>query len=909
MKAHSRTRAAVLSELETDRAGLDTAEARRRLETYGENRIEEADAPSAFGILVDQFRDYLVYILLVAVVLSVGVGVFPGESPQYGEATIILFILLGNGLFGFYQDYRAERSIAALAELSTPTAVVSRDGQRTEVGAETLVPGDVVFLNQGDAVPADARLLEAESLSTTEAPLTGESLQVRKDTAPVDEDAPVAERTSMVYQGTDVVRGSGVAAVTRTGMDTEIGAIADEINSTVDEKTPFQREVDEMGRTLGLVIPLFVVVIALIQWFVTGTDWITLVLLGVGLVVAAIPEALPAIVTFSLALGSRRMLEQNALVRRLPVVESLGSVNYIVTDKTGTLTEGTMTVRKVYCDGAVVSVTGVGTDTGGSFEADGDADVDAEAVEAVLRCGVYCNNAGRTVEGFTGDPTEIALLVAGEKAGVEDAPERQRVIPFSSDRKRMTTVAADSTAYTKGAPEVVLDRCDRILVDGEAVPLTAERRREVEAQVSAFAGDALRVLGFARKTVDDVDADEDVVESGLVFLGLQAMRDPPREGVAEAVADCRTAGIRVVMATGDDVDTARAIGEQLGFDPDGVLTGREVETLSDEELATAVRETEIFARVSPHHKVRILDALKRGEFHVAMTGDGVNDAPALKKADVGVAMGCQGTDVAKKSSDIVLQDDDFATIRDAIREGRTIFDNVRKVTNYLLSTNSAEVMFVFLGTLVGAFFFPDALRGGDAVVLTAVMILWVNFSTDGPPAIALAADEAVPGVMERPPRAPDESIIDGSILAMIGLTGPLAAAVFLPLFFLNVQDLTLAQSVLFTALAMFEIVMFQVVRREYRLGTFSNGWLLVAVALAFVGHLAVLYTPLAGLFEVVPLTVDHWTLVGAALVVFTALIVGVQWLLLRRFGARSGASGTGESAGFDRETAPSSGDD
>ena len=895
MREHSQPGGEVLSNLETDEEGLDEAEAKRRLEEHGANRILETEAPSALEIFLDQFRDYLVYILMIAVVLSLGVGVLPGEEPRYSEGFIILFILVGNGLFGFYQDYRAERSIAALSEMSTPTGVVKRGGERREIGAEHLVPGDIIYLAQGDSVPADGRLLEAESLSTTEAPLTGESLQVRKSTEPVDADAPVAERSNMVYKGTDAVRGRGVAVVTRTGMDTELGGIADELRSTVAEKTPFQQEVDEMGRTMGVLIPGFVVVIALVQGFVTGTDWVTLLLLAVSLVVAAIPESLPAIVTFSLALGSRRMLEHDALVRRLPVVESLGSVNYIITDKTGTLTEGTMTVQTVFGGGEEVSVEAVGTESAGGIATDGGS---PEAIEAVLRCGVYCNNARRTTDGFSGDPTEVALLVAGERAGIDadDAPARRRVVPFSSERKRMTTVHGDSTAYMKGAPEVMLDRCDRVLEDGEAVALTDERRRAIADRVSTYAGNALRVLGFARKRVADPAVEDAELESEMVFLGLQAMMDPPREGARAAVEDCRTAGIQVVVATGDDLDTAKAIGSQLGFDPDGALTGREVERLDDDELAVAVRETEIFARVSPNHKVRILDALKDGKYHVAMTGDGVNDAPALKKADVGVSMGVQGTDVANKSSDIVLLDDDFVTIRDAIREGRTIFHNVRKVTYHLLATNSAEVMFVFLGTLLGAFLFPGALSGGDAVVLSAVMILWVNFATDGPPAIALAADEAVPGIMERPPRDPDEPILDAGILSMIAVTGPVAALVFLPLFFLYIETLTLAQSVLFTALVMFELVMFQVVRREYRLPPFSNAWLVIAVAVAALAHLAVLYTPLARWFDVVPLAADHWVLVVATLLVFSFAILAIQRLLMRRFGSRNGPS-VDESAG------------
>lgn len=888
MAVHGLSDEEVLDEYDVDHDGLSESEAQRRLEEHGPNKIEEIESPSALEILVDQFRDYLVYILMVALLLSVGVGVIEGEDPRWGEAIIIGLILVGNGLFGFYQDYRAEQSIAELKQLAIPDATVIRDGSPTEVDATTLVPGDILRLDQGDAVPADARLLESESLACAEAALTGESTQVSKKVGEIEEATPVAEQSNMVFKGTDVVRGRGIAVVVETGMDTEIGAIAGELQAAEKEKTPFEREVDEMGRRLSYLISGFVAVIAVIQAVITGTDWVTLFLLAIGLVVAAIPEALPVIVTFALALGSRRMLERNALVRRLPVVESLGSVNYILTDKTGTLTRGTMTVQNVYGGGQEATVTGRGTDPDGEIETDGDR---ATAVDETLRCGVYCNNATQTEDGFDGSPTETALLVSGLKAGIDlDGRERVRSVPFSSDRKRMTTVMDDGVAYMKGAPGAVLERCNHVLIDGEKRPLTDEQRETIEQRRSEYAGEALRVLAFAKKPVDDPEADEDAIESDMVFLGLQAMIDPPRQEVTDAIADCRTAGISVVMATGDDPDTAQAIGAELGFAADRVVTGPEVEEMSEDELTEAVQDVEIFARVSPKHKVKLLRALKDQDLHVAMTGDGVNDAPALKNADVGIAMGQQGTAVAKKSSDIILQDDNFVTIRDAIAEGRAIFDNIRKVTNYLLSTNAGEVMFVFLGSIIGALFFQDIfVENPDAVVLTAVMILWVNFVTDGPPAIALAADDRAEDVMDRPPREAEESIIDKKMIGMIAGTGPLAAIVFLPLFFLLVEsNFTLAQTTLFTALAMFEILMFQVIRREYGLSILSNRYLGVAVGVAFLAQLVVLYTPLRNLFEVLPLGLFEWGLIAAGLVVFGAIILVYQQVLINRFGQRAG---------------------
>ncbi|MEF8880720.1 MAG: HAD-IC family P-type ATPase, partial [Candidatus Nanohaloarchaea archaeon] len=464
---------------------------------------------------------------------------------------------------------------------------------------------------------------------------------------------------------------------------------------------------------------------------------------------------------------------------------------------------------------------------------------------------------------------------------------------FSSDRKRMTVVTEDDKAYMKGAPETVLERCDRILIDGEEKELTDERKEEIIDKNHEYARGALRVLGFAHKQVEGDQSDEEI-ESSMVFLGLQGMMDPAREEVKDAVKDCRTAGIGVIMATGDNIETAKAIGKELGFNPEGALTGPEIEEMSDKKLQKEVIDTEIFARVTPQHKVRISKALQSKNYNVAMTGDGVNDAPALKNSDVGIAMGQRGTDVAKKSSDMILQDDNFVTIRDAISEGRAIFDNIRKVTNQLLSTNSGEVMFVFLGTLIGGFFYPEQFAGADAVVLTAVMILWVNFASDGPPAIALGEDPKVEGIMERDPRDPDEPILDKKILYMIAVTGPLAAIIMLPLFFLNIQNFVLAQTMLFMALAFFEIAMFQVIRRDYGLKLMDNKYLMAAILISSLSHLAILYTPISSVFGVTPLGLKHWAYVGAALGVFLVLEFALRRSLSRKYGNRINELGKGK---------------
>jgi Ca2+-transporting ATPase len=888
MSWYSKSVEEVFSELNADEDGLSSDEAEERLEKQGKNRIEDEDSTSMLGIFISQFQDNLIYLLMAAGILSVAVGFLPGHDFEYTEAAIIFLILFANGIFGFIQDYRAEKSIEALKKMSTPNTTVLRDGKKKEIDSTELVAGDVIFLETGDAVPADARLIETESLHTDEAALTGESVNVYKSSEVVDEDSAVADRENMVFMNTHVVKGRGKAVIVETGMDTQVGDIASEIEDAEQKQTPFQEEVDTLGRRIGILVIGIISLVALIQVLLTGAGWMTVFLLAIGLSVAAIPESLPAIVTLTLALGSKKLLKKDALVRRLPVVEALGSVDHIVTDKTGTLTEGVMTVEKLYFQGEEFDVTGRGTDVEGRFEKDGH-ETDKGYLNPLLECGVYCNNAEEADHeemDFRGEPTEVALLVSGMKADLEDDKERVRALPFSSDRKRMTVITEDETAYMKGAPEIVLDRCDKILVDGEEKELSDEKRQEILDKNTEFAREALRVLGFARKNVDDVEADEDEIESEMVFLGLQGMIDPAREEVKGAVDDCRTAGIGVVMATGDNVETAKAIGEKLGFDPEGAMTGPELDDLTDEELEEAVTEVEIFARVSPEHKVRISKALQNQGYNVAMTGDGVNDAPALKNSDVGIAMGQRGTDVAQKSSDMVLQDDNFVTIRDAIAEGRAIFDNIRKVTNQLLSTNSGEVMFVFLGTLIGGFLFPEQFQTTESVVLTAVMILWVNFASDGPPAIALGEDPKVEGIMERSPRGRDEPIIDKKILAMIAFTGPVAALVMLPLFFMNIENFMLAQTMLFMALAFFELAMFQVIRRDYGLKLKDNKWLIAMIGLSTLSHLAVLYTPLAAMFGVVPLGLQQWVYIAGSLAVFVVIEVAFRRMLSRKYGDR-----------------------
>jgi len=878
MDWHSVPLEQILDELDTDTDGLSTAEAENRLDEFGPNELQREEGVSPIRILISQFQDILIYLLFIAALISVAVGFLPGQEPEYVEAVLILGILVANGLFGFIQDYRAERAIQALRDLSTPDATVRRDGERRDIDSVSVVPGDVIVIEQGDAIPADARLIESTALETNESALTGESANVPKEPGTVDTETPVADRSNMVFMNTSAVAGRGRAVVIGTGMDTQVGSIAAQLAATEDRETPFQREVDRLGRRIGMGVLALIALVAVVQFVFTEATILSIALVAITLAVAAVPEGLPAVVTLTLALGSRKLLDRNALIRNLPVVESLGSVDVIVTDKTGTLTENTMTVTKCYFSGRTYEISGTGTEVTGDFSRDGDT-VDPDELEPLLRAGQVCNNAegdGETGE-FTGDPTEVALLVSARKASLETTVERIAEVPFSSDRKRMTVIVdgESPTAYMKGAPAVVLDRCDRILEDGEAVEVTEEHRKRVKERTSEFASDALRVLGFAYREGVDPDAADEAIESNLVFLGLQGMIDPPRSEVPGAVAECRKAGIRVVMATGDNIDTARAIGREVGFDVGGAMDGAEFEAVTDDDVGEVVESTDVFARVSPSHKVRLLDALQANGHNVAMTGDGVNDAPALRSADVGISMGERGTDVAKQAADMVLLDDNFVTIRDAVAEGRGIFDNIRKFVNYLLSANAGEVLVVFLGVLVGSALFPTQFAAQEeALILTPVMLLWINLVTDGLPALAIGADPKADDVMEREPRESEEGVISTRMVVSILGIGGIMTLTGLLLFFYGLVatgGLIAAQTILFTFLVVVEVVRIQVIRRRYGHGITSNKWLIGAIGTTIVLQLAVLYSPFNRFFGVEPLDGAEWGLVLLGFVGFLVL--------------------------------------
>ena len=886
---YSQDKDTVFEKLDTSEEGLSSEDAERRLEKFGENEIDAGNEIHPLKIFIDQFKDFLIYLLFFAAFISIAIGFFPGHEPEYVDAGLIFLILLANGIFGFVQDYQAEKSIEALRDMSSPEATVLRDGNKKVIDSREVVPGDIVFIEQGDAIPADSRIISTTNLATDESALTGESVQVTKDTEVLESDTPLAERKNMVFMNTSAVTGRGKAVVTDTGMDTEVGDIANQLSEAGDKSTPFQEEVDKLGKKIGYGIILIIIFVAITQLSMTSSGFISVLLVAITLAVAAVPEGLPAVVTLSLAMGSKKMLKKNALVRRLPVVESLGSVDYIVTDKTGTLTEDKMTVRKLYFNHEVYDVTG-GATGDGSFEKEGE-EVSPESFDELLECGYICNNAEESEDGFIGDPTETALIVSAQKAGLTPEPERVDEIPFSSERKRMTVITEKEgghRAYMKGATEFVLERCDRYLKDGEVKELDDETRQEILDMNSEFASQALRVLAFASKDIETPEADDDEIESDMVFLGLQGMIDPPREEVKGAVEDCRNAGVSVVMATGDNIETAKAIGEQVGFDPEGAMTGNEIDQLSHEELKEKVEEVEVFARVSPSNKVDILKALQENGHRVGMTGDGVNDAPAIKNSDVGISMGIRGTDVAEQSSDMVLQDDNFVTIRDAIEAGRGIFDNIRKFVNYLLSANAGEVLVVFFGILIGSFFFKDVFNDpatGGALILTPVMLLWINLVTDGLPALALGADPTSPDVMDRPPRTKDEGVISKRMMFSIVMIGILMAVTMLPLFFYNIgTSIVKAQTILFTAMVVFELGRIQIIRRRYHQSIFSNKWLVMALGGSLVLQLLIIYTPVRKLLDLAVLTPIDWLEIIVAFGGFVVLSVGLVKLEDHIFG-------------------------
>jgi P-type Ca2+ transporter type 2C len=899
MDPHRQTADGVLAALGTDaRSGLTQGQAQERLRRYGRNELAGDAAIPAWRKFLGQFTDLLVILLIIAASISAGLWLYERDSALPYEAIAIFAIVLLNALMGYVQQARAEQALAALQQMSAAHAGVIRDGTRQSIPATDLVPGDIILVEDGDSVPADGRLIHSTALQTAEAALTGESLPVSKDTAVITGEAALGDRHNMIFSGTAATYGRGRAVVTSTGMNTEMGRIAGMLKDAPDEITPLQKELDRVGKVLGVtvvVIALVMIATILLVQNVRGLSAIfDVLILGVALAVAAVPEGLPAVVTAVLSLGVQRMAKRKAIVRHLAAVETLGSASIIATDKTGTLTKNEMTVRVVVTASDRVTFTGTGYAPEGEMRRD-----DGEAIKGALqfelrRALATADRASNAVlqkrDGrwsVQGDPTEGALIVAARKAGLHadelDARfNRIAEVPFSSERKLMSTLHSDVEtpdsvfALTKGAPGILLDRCSWELVGKDAKPLTAGRRSEILKTNDGLADQALRTLGVAfrqlPKGVPGGETFDESVEHDLVFLGLIGMIDPPRDEAREAVAQAKAAGIRPIMITGDHPRTAAVIAAELGISTGGrAVTGAELGRMTEERLDQTVREVSVYARVNPEHKLRIVKALQREGMMVAMTGDGVNDAPALKTADIGIAMGITGTDVSKEAADMVLADDNFATIVAAVEEGRAIFSNIRKFLRYLLSSNVGEVMTMFFGVLLAGVIGLTAGEGsGVALPLLATQILWINLVTDGAPALALGVDPADLGTMNKPPRPKGEGVITRRMWAGIFFVGAVMAAGTLIILDASLPGgliegpgpLRYGQTMAFTTLMLFQLFNVFNARSDERSafeGLFTNYWLWGAVGLSLVLHGAVVYIPmLQEAFSTTNLSLSDW---------------------------------------------------
>jgi Ca2+-transporting ATPase len=859
---HDQTIAALTAQFRTDaQRGLTLQEAAQRLHQWGPNELRRAQTVSPLALLVAQFGSLVIWVLIGAALVSMALG-------EVVDGLAILAIVVLNAVLGFVQEYRAEQAVAALARLTAPRARVVRDGQSAVIAAAEVVRGDILLLDAGDLVAADARLIDASALRTNEAPLTGESQPVEKQSGTCAPETPLAERHNMVFLGTSIASGSGRALVVATGMDTEVGHIATLLATARSDATPLQRRLDQVARRL-LWACLDIVALVFALGLLRAVAPFELFLSAVSLAVAAIPEGLPAVVTIALALGVQRMVRRQALVRRLPAVETLGCAQVICSDKTGTLTVGAMTARKVVTSEGIFAVSGEGYATTGGFFADGAACTAAAEPLLVdlLRAAAACNDAELRQQDngpmAVGDPTEVALLVVAAKGGItregiESEMPWLGTLPFDSDRKRMTvmrTRAGRSWAFVKGAPEVILERCTRIRTAHEVTALTDRDRARMLQASALMAHDALRVLALAERPLDaSVRTAE--IEQDLICLGLIGLQDPPRAEARDAVKRCQRAGIRTVMITGDHPDTAGAIARELDIlaPGDAVVVGRELDRMDDQELAQRVSGIAVYARVTAEHKLRIVRAWKARGAVVAMTGDGVNDAPALKEASIGVAMGLTGTEVTKEAAAIIITDDNFASIVAAVEEGRGIYDNIAKTLAYLLAGNAGELALMLVAALIG---WP--------LPLLPIQLLWINLVTDGLPALALATDPIDPGVLTRPPRRPEAQLVDWDFFTRIVLVGCLTAGVALSAFayewYID-NNLADARDAAFSALVIAELLRAFGARSDTRtvwqMGLLSNMQLFVIVMASFALQLAIHHLPaLQALFGTAPISLGQ----------------------------------------------------
>lgn len=904
---HAMSSLDVVEELETrPDNGLTSEEVKRRRDKFGLNELQEAPPTTFLELLWAQINSFVIYMLLGAAIISALLG-------DYTEAIAIMAIVILNAVMGIIQESRAEAALAALKKLAAPEASVLRDGHRVSVPTSELVPGDVVFLEAGNYVPADIRLLEAVNLRIDEASLTGESVPVEKNAQTrLEKDIPLGDRKNTAFSGTLVNYGRGKGVVVSIGMNTQLGMIATMLQQVEDEQTPLQQRLDQLGKVLGwgsLIVCGLVFVIGVIRYALQPgaanffsaealETYTELFMVAVSLAIAAVPEGLPAVVTISLALGMREMVRRHALIRKLSSVETLGSATVICSDKTGTLTQNEMTVTRIWADGHFIGVTGSGYTPKGDFTNDEKIISldDFPAVKTALWIGSLNNDAqlepsgeqaGQETYRLIGDPTEGSILVAAHKAGcsaraINKGFPREQEIPFDSTRKRMVTIHSVQESEgeclspldqvepekrewyivtIKGAPDVVLDLCSEMqTIKNGDVELTEDRRKQILAANDAMTGDALRVLGVAYRMVpvlpDEINSDD--LEKDLTFVGLIGMIDPARTEVSDALNTARDAGIRTIMITGDYPNTARAIAEEIGLlrSHHKVMTGSELNHLSDDEMIANVMETDVYARVSPEHKMRIVDALRANQEVVAMTGDGVNDAPAIKRADIGVAMGITGTDVAKGTADMVLTDDNYASIVSAVEQGRVIYSNIRKFVYYLLSCNAAEIMIIFLATLFG---WP--------IPLTAIQLLWLNLVTDGAPALALGTEPGDPDIMDRPPRPPKEPIINkymqiGIVVQTIAITAVTLGAFAIGRF-IDPEHIEFAETMAFVTLSISELFRAYTARSEFypllKIGFFKNKLMNWAVLGSLVLIILVIYVPfLQPIFNTAPLGLEQW---------------------------------------------------
>lgn len=924
--AYQQSVQAVITALNSDMArGLTTQDAQQRLAQSGPNQLETEAPTPAWRKFLAQFQDVLVILLLIAAAISVSVWFYERAEPLPYEGLVIFAIVLLNGLLGYVQEARAEKSVAALQAMTAAEATILRDGQPQRTAAANLVPGDIILIEEGDTIPADGRLISTVSLQAAEASLTGESLPVAKDTEPIAEPVEVGDRSNMVFSGTAAAYGRGRAVITATGMQTEMGKIAGLLRQTKSEATPLQQELNRTGKLLGVIVLVIAVVmvatILLLENVREISDIIDVLILGVALAVAAVPEGLTAVVTAVLAIGMSRMAKRQALIRKLPAVETLGSATVIASDKTGTLTKNEMTVRTVATASGRVEVTGVGYAPEGALLQDGQPLADGalrNEVTYTLGAADRANNAvlqekdGRWI--IQGDPTEGALIVAARKAGLTDDQLTARFarigeVPFSSERKLMSTVHTDAEqperllVLIKGAPDILLNRCQQEWLGDAARPLSEERRQAIRTLNEELAGEALRTLGVAfrslpRDGLQQTNGASDELEHELVFLGLVGMSDPPRPEVQEAIKVAQGAGIRSIMITGDHPKTAAAIARELGIaTTDTAISGAELEGMSDEVLRKTVQAASVYARVNPEHKLRIVNALRANGAVVAMTGDGVNDAPALKTADIGIAMGITGTDVSKEAADMVLADDNFATIVAAVEEGRTIFANIQKFLRYLLSSNVGEVLTMFLGVLLAKFLGLIAVPGEVVVFpLLATQILWINLVTDGAPALALGLDPADDKVMQQQPRPQGSGVITKPMWVGIALVGVIMAVGTLFVldfslpggFIAGAGAMDYARTMAFTTLVLFQLFNVLNARSDSRSAfrrLFDNPWLWGALTFSLGLQFAVIYLPfLQRAFDTVALSLTDWglcVLVGSSVLWLRELS---KWISRRQQG-------------------------